>query len=227
MSINIGDRIKYLRQHKGYTQNDLGKMLYVSGQSVSKWEKGESSPGIDTINEICKIFNISPNELLNYQTEKVITNTEYNSDKIIQSSILCFFINILLYVLGTVCIYVFEVEIQIYPFNWVIGGGLWAIAVFFTVYNSINNVSIYKRINGKYKHIVYILTLIFSSIVLFPLFSITIYQSIHEVFILLPAGRFNFSNWLRFQGYYVVAFFSLTFLYTFMLIKLRNIYLKK
>lgn len=227
MNTNIGCRIKFLRQQKGYTQNDLGKLLYVSGQSVSKWEKGESSPSIDTIDEICKIFNISPNELLDYQTEKLITNTEYNSDKITQSSILSFFINILLYILGTVCIYVFEVEIYIYPFNWVIGLGLWTIALFFTVYTSINNILIFRRINGKYKHIVYILTLIFSSIVLFPLFSITVYQSILDLIILLPEGRLPFNHWFSFQGIYLFIFLFLAIIYSILLITYRKKYAKK
>jgi len=227
MSINIGERIKFLRQQKGYTQNDIGKMLYVSGQSVSKWEKGESSPSIETINELCKIFNISPNELLNYKDDKVITNFEYTSDKIIQSSILSFFINILLYVLGTVCIYVFDAVINIYPFNWLIGGGLWAVAIVFTLYTSINNILLFKRTNAKYKHIVYISTLIYSSIILFPLFSITLFQNIREVIILIPEGRFNFSNWFGFQGIFVLVFFILTIIYTIMLIAKKKKYAKK
>lgn len=227
MSGNIGNRIRSLRQQRGYTQNDLGKLLYVSGQSVSKWEKGESTPSIETINLICEIFKVSPNELLNYKDDGVITNTEYNSDKIIQSSILSFFINILLYVLGTVCIYVFEVEIQIYPFNWIIGGGLWVVAIFFTIYTTINNILILKKINGRFKHIIYILTLILTSIILFPLISISFYQMLSEMINLLIVDRFNLGSWLHMYGIFLAIILVSVLAYIILLYVFKKKYSRK
>jgi len=199
----IGERIRLLRQKSGYTQNNLGKMLYVSGQSVSKWEKGESFPSIENIDLLCKVFHISPNELLDYKEEKVITNSQYGADMIIRSSILCFVINILLYILGTVCIYAFDAILNIAPFNWVIGGILWAIAIFFTIYTTINNIFTFRRINGKYKHVVYILTLGLTSILFFPLISISIFQMISEMVHLLFVGRFNFISWILLYGLFL------------------------
>lgn len=38
----IGYQIQSLRKSKGYTQNQLGDLVGVSFQAVSKWERGGS-----------------------------------------------------------------------------------------------------------------------------------------------------------------------------------------
>lgn len=40
--MTIGNSIKRIRQNKGVTQEQLGDIIGVSGQAVSKWENGES-----------------------------------------------------------------------------------------------------------------------------------------------------------------------------------------
>lgn len=60
----LGDNIKSLRKLKGYTQEDFAKLIGVSFQAVSKWERGESYPDITCLPTISKILNISIDELL-------------------------------------------------------------------------------------------------------------------------------------------------------------------
>ena len=50
-----GDDIKQLRDEKDLSQSDLAEKLGVSGGTVSNWERGESSPGPDTIERIQNI----------------------------------------------------------------------------------------------------------------------------------------------------------------------------
>ena len=40
--MDIGNKIKYLRQKVGATQEQLGERLGISAQSISKWETGVS-----------------------------------------------------------------------------------------------------------------------------------------------------------------------------------------
>ena len=40
--MNIGNKIKQLRQSMGITQEQLGTRLCVSAQAISKWENGIS-----------------------------------------------------------------------------------------------------------------------------------------------------------------------------------------
>ena len=58
MSIKIGDNIAYYRKQKGLTQEELGVLLNISGQAVSKWENG-GVPDISLLPEIAKIFDVS------------------------------------------------------------------------------------------------------------------------------------------------------------------------
>lgn len=61
----IGMFISELRREKNFTQKDLGNMLGITDNSVSKWERGINAPDISQLNKIADIFNISVNELLN------------------------------------------------------------------------------------------------------------------------------------------------------------------
>ena len=38
--MNVGQKIKELRQEKGLTQEDLAEQLGVSFQAISRWENG-------------------------------------------------------------------------------------------------------------------------------------------------------------------------------------------
>lgn len=57
-NLTQGEKIAFLRKKHGMTQADLGTMLNVSYQAVSKWEREESYPDFDTISRISKIFRV-------------------------------------------------------------------------------------------------------------------------------------------------------------------------
>lgn len=48
-----------LRRRKKLSQNDLARKLYVSRQSISKWENGENEPGIDKLITLSEILGVS------------------------------------------------------------------------------------------------------------------------------------------------------------------------
>lgn len=62
--MNLGERILKLRKEKGLSQEELGSVLGVSRQTVSKWETGESNPDLDKIIPMCDLFEIKADELL-------------------------------------------------------------------------------------------------------------------------------------------------------------------
>ena len=62
--MTIGEKIVHLRIVNNISQEGLAKSLNVSRQSVSKWESDDSLPQIDKILELCKLFQISADELL-------------------------------------------------------------------------------------------------------------------------------------------------------------------
>lgn len=62
MQLNEILRIK--RQQMGMTQENLAKKLFVSAQSVSKWELGLSVPTIDNLVTLTDLYNLSLDELI-------------------------------------------------------------------------------------------------------------------------------------------------------------------
>ena len=47
-----------LREERGLTQQQLADRLYVTRQAVSRWERGETRPGIDMIKLIAAVLDV-------------------------------------------------------------------------------------------------------------------------------------------------------------------------
>ena len=62
--MNIGEVIKRRRQKRNMTQAELGELLNVTPQAVSRWEMGISYPDIVIVPEISKALAVSADELL-------------------------------------------------------------------------------------------------------------------------------------------------------------------
>ena len=52
------DAIAAIRKEAGITQEEMARRLYVTRQAVSRWENGETAPGIDMVKLICVTFNV-------------------------------------------------------------------------------------------------------------------------------------------------------------------------
>lgn len=58
------NRIKQLRIEKNLTQEQLGKVLNVSGRSVGFYESGDRDPDTTTLGKLADYFNVSIDYLL-------------------------------------------------------------------------------------------------------------------------------------------------------------------
>ena len=55
----IGDKIKYFRMSKRYSQEQLARKLHVTQGAVSQWEKGRTAPDTMTLLNLAKLFDVS------------------------------------------------------------------------------------------------------------------------------------------------------------------------
>ncbi len=69
MSQSMGSIIRRLRMEKGWTQEELGERLHLSGQSVSKWETEQSLPDISQVPQLAKTFGVTTDELFGLEEE--------------------------------------------------------------------------------------------------------------------------------------------------------------
>lgn len=53
-----------LRTRNGLSQGELAEKIFVTRQAVSRWENGETVPGIETLKLLSKLFDVSINTLL-------------------------------------------------------------------------------------------------------------------------------------------------------------------
>lgn len=53
-----------LRTKNGLSQDELAEKLYVTRQAVSRWETGETTPNVETLKLLSKLFDVSINTLL-------------------------------------------------------------------------------------------------------------------------------------------------------------------
>ena len=70
-------RLKELRLNKNLTQQQLGKLLSVSGQTILNWENDITYPPVKKIIELASFFDVSIDYLLDFKEK------DTNFDKII------------------------------------------------------------------------------------------------------------------------------------------------
>jgi transcriptional regulator with XRE-family HTH domain len=58
-----------LRKNAGFTQIELAEKLNYSDKAVSKWERGESLPDIETMKRIADLYSVSVDSLLREQKD--------------------------------------------------------------------------------------------------------------------------------------------------------------
>ena len=86
--IRFGRNVKILRSRKEISQQELADKIHVTRQTVSCWERGEGKPDIYCVNDICRIFKISMDEIvcgnvvkgeavMDYEEKEVFTEAEY------------------------------------------------------------------------------------------------------------------------------------------------------
>ena len=61
--IKIGKFISLKRKEKNITQSELAEKLGISDRAISKWENGYTLPDASNMLELCKILNITINDL--------------------------------------------------------------------------------------------------------------------------------------------------------------------
>lgn len=62
--IEFGEQLRRAREEKGMTQQTLAEQLFVTRQSVSRWECGDRFPDLLTTKKISEILDVSLDEML-------------------------------------------------------------------------------------------------------------------------------------------------------------------
>lgn len=69
--LKVKNRIEEIRNSKGIKQDELGKMLGVSRQTISSLENGRYNPSIMLAYKIAKLFDMTIEEVFIFEEELV------------------------------------------------------------------------------------------------------------------------------------------------------------
>lgn len=58
---NLSENLKNFRLLRGLSQADLAKIVHRSPNVISNWERGINSPDVEIVEQICKLFKVTPN----------------------------------------------------------------------------------------------------------------------------------------------------------------------
>lgn len=67
MKTKISENIKFYRKQMGLTQGQLAEMLQGKKSLISNYENGYSTPDIFTLCKLAKIFDITLDELVEWE----------------------------------------------------------------------------------------------------------------------------------------------------------------
>lgn len=68
--MTLGEKIQSLRKQQGLSQEALAEKVFVTRQTISKWELDQSTPDLDFIAKLSDIFNVSSDYLIKSELTK-------------------------------------------------------------------------------------------------------------------------------------------------------------
>ena len=80
--MNLGNKITSLRKKNNLSQEELGELVGVTRQTISKWELEETTPDIRQAKELSKIFKVSLDELVDNDINNILVEKVSNTEKL-------------------------------------------------------------------------------------------------------------------------------------------------
>lgn len=74
MKMSVGEKLKYLRQNKRYTQEEVANYIGKTKSFVCMYEADKRSPGKGTLMKLSKLFDVSLDYLMGEEKQKTYYN---------------------------------------------------------------------------------------------------------------------------------------------------------
>lgn len=71
----LGETVRRLRQEKGMKQEELGRRLGISKQSISNWENENIMPSVELLERLADCFGVTTDYLLGRDKRKTLDIT--------------------------------------------------------------------------------------------------------------------------------------------------------
>lgn len=78
--MSLGENLQFLRKKNNITQEQLAEKLEVSRQSVSKWESDATYPEMENLVQLCQMFHLSMDDLIQKDVSSVYVEDKSHYD---------------------------------------------------------------------------------------------------------------------------------------------------
>lgn len=99
---NIAKNITFLRKERKMTQQELASKLNISDKAISKWERADSTPDIETLCSVAKLFNVNVDYLTKEHTKDEITKTQSGKNILVRNLLIMIFGCVSVFLLSTI-----------------------------------------------------------------------------------------------------------------------------
>ncbi len=82
----VGRNLAMLRKHRGLTQGQLAERFSYSDKAISKWERGEALPDLNTLYELADFYGVTLDFLTHQQSDSVLKEVGENDPRTVISN---------------------------------------------------------------------------------------------------------------------------------------------
>ena len=61
--MTLGENLQRLRKERGLSQEEVAQALFLTRQSVSKWENDGAEPGVENLKALARLYGVTLDEL--------------------------------------------------------------------------------------------------------------------------------------------------------------------
>lgn len=70
IAMTLGENLQRLRKARGLSQDEVAEKLFLTRQSVSKWENDGAEPGIENLKALARLYGVTVDDLVGAEEEK-------------------------------------------------------------------------------------------------------------------------------------------------------------
>lgn len=74
--MTLGENLQNLRKEKGLSQEEVAKALFVTRQTISKWETGKAEPGVSNLKALAELYGVTLEQLVLWDTPQVVEHAD-------------------------------------------------------------------------------------------------------------------------------------------------------
>lgn len=74
--MTLGENLQNLRKEKGLSQEEVAKVLFVTRQTISKWETGKAEPGVSNLKALAELYGVTLEQLVLWETPQVVKHAD-------------------------------------------------------------------------------------------------------------------------------------------------------